>query len=184
MTDLQIIEQLRNGKPDKPIKYLYREFAKVKHHIVQSGGNAEVAEEIFQDSLILLIEKVEQPSFVLTSKLSTYLFGVAHFLWNNEQRRINKRAEKTWDELEFFEAEDIGYNHEQEQKLQMLENVLQQLAERCRTLLKLFYFDGLSMRDIASKLNFSSEKSAKTQKYKCLETAIAMSSNQLKSLEK
>ena len=71
MKDEQIISQIRQGKRNKAVRFLYKEFPKIKALICSSGGDEAIAQEIFHDSLILVIEKVSDPKFVLTSKLST-----------------------------------------------------------------------------------------------------------------
>lgn len=54
--------------------------------------------------------------FELTSKLSTYLFGINRFLWKNEARRRNKNPELEWKDTLILSAEDIGYSEEKEEK--------------------------------------------------------------------
>ncbi|WP_315821201.1 hypothetical protein [Paraflavitalea speifideaquila] len=54
-----------------------------------------------------------------------------------------------------------------------------ELGERCRELLLLFYNGGLKLKDIAARMGYSSENTAKNQKYKCLEAAR----NKLKELK-
>ncbi len=93
MKDLEIISKIRKGQTERAIKVLYKEFPKVRANILASGGDHEIAEEIFNDSLILLIEKVSEPTFELTSKLSTYLYGINRFMWMNEARKRHKSPE-------------------------------------------------------------------------------------------
>jgi DNA-directed RNA polymerase specialized sigma24 family protein len=62
--------------------------------------------------------------------------------------------------------------------LLLAEKVLQELKDRCRELLLLFYQDKLPLRDIALRMGYTSENSTKNQKYKCLEAAR----NRLKEL--
>lgn len=174
MTDQEIIAQIRIGKREQAIKVLYAEFPKIKSNIIYSGGDAEIAREIFHDSLILLIEKVSNPQFELTSKLSTYLFGINRFLWKNELRRRNKNPELEWKDTLILSADDLGYNEEKEEKIKLLEKVLNQITERCKKILELFYFKKEDMNAIAKQLDFSSVNSAKTQKYKCMERAIEL----------
>ena len=45
------------------------------------------------------------------------------------------------------------------------------LGEKCRQLLILFYFKKKTFREIASALSFSDEKTAKNQKYRCIQKA-------------
>lgn len=174
MTDQEVIAQIRLGKREQAIKCLYKEFPKVKGNIISSGGDAEIAREIFHDSLILLIEKVSNPQFELTSKLSTYLFGINRFLWKNEARKRHKSPELEWKDTLILSAEDLGYNEEKEEKIKILEKVLNQVTERCKKIFELFYFKKKDMNAIAEELDFSSVNSAKTQKYKCMERAIEL----------
>jgi RNA polymerase sigma factor (sigma-70 family) len=174
MTDQEVIAYIRVGKRDQAIKELYKEFPKIKSNILYSGGDAEIAREIFHDSLILLIEKVNNPQFELTSKLSTYLFGINRFLWKNELRRRNKNPELEWKDTLILSAEELGYNEEKEEQIRLLDKVLSQVTERCKKIFELFYYKKEDMNTIAKELEFSSVNSAKTQKYKCMERAIEL----------
>lgn len=174
MRDSDIISKIRKGHREKAIKELYKEFPKVKANIISSGGDEAIAREIFHDSLILLIEKVSNPTFQLTSKLSTYLYGINRFLWKNEARRRQKNPELEWRDTLILSAEDLAYDVEKEQQLKLLESILNRVTEKCKKIFELFYFKKKSMQLIADELNFSSVNSAKTQKYKCMEKAIAL----------
>lgn len=169
MTDQEIIKQIKKGNRNKPLKQLYKEFPKIKKLIVSSGGTEAIAQEIFNDSLILLLEKVENKDFKLTSKLTTYLYGINRFLWKNELRKQNKTKELEWSDTLILNHEDLKYDEEKEEKLQLLIKLLDKITEKCKAIIQLFYFERLSMKQIAEQLNYSSVNSAKTQKYKCLE---------------
>lgn len=177
MKDIEIISSIREGNRNKPIKQLYKEFPKIKANIMSSGGNLEAAEEIFHDTLILLIEKVNEPSFELTSKLSTYLYGIARFLWKNELRRLQKNHELEWSDTLIISEKDLGYDYEREEKLQAMEKIIASLSAKCQSIFERFYFKNESMEIIAKALEFSSVNSAKTQKYKCMEQAIKLATN-------
>jgi RNA polymerase sigma factor (sigma-70 family) len=174
MTDQEIISAIRNGNRDKAIKELYKEFPKVRANILSSGGDEGSAREIFHDSLILLIEKVNKADFELTAKMSTFLYGIARFLWKNELRKRRRNPELEWKDTLILSADDIGYNEEKEEKMKVLEKVLTQVTDKCKKIFELFYFKKESMTEIAKKLKFSSVNSAKTQKYKCMEKAIKL----------
>ena len=174
MNDQDIIKHIRKGQREKAIQELYKEFPKIKINILSSGGDEMIAREIFHDSLILIIEKVNKPDFELTAKLSTFLYGINRFLWKNELRKRRRSLELEWKDTLILTADDIGYNEEKEEKIKILEKVLNQVTEKCKKIFELFYFKKESMAAIASKLNFSSINSAKTQKYKCMEKAMQL----------
>ena len=44
---------------------------------------------------------------------------------------------------------------------------MEQLGETCRKVLMYYYFDEMSMQEIADKLGFANTDTAKTKKYKC-----------------
>jgi RNA polymerase sigma factor (sigma-70 family) len=148
--------------------------------ILSKGGKAEDAEDIFQEALIILCRKVKEPGFKLTAQLSTYLFSVCRFLWKDE---LKKRKPLTPGDFETgfnqTEEKEMEVLAEQEQRARLAEKVLNELGERCRELLLLFYNAGLKLKDIASRMGYNSESTAKNQKYKCLEGA----KNRLKELK-
>lgn len=177
MTDDEIIQAIRGGNREKPIKLLYKEYPKIERLIIQSGGSKIIAQEIFNDSLILVIEKVLSPNFKLTSKLTTYLYGINRILIKNELKKKNKYHEIEWKDTLILTNESIDYDLEYESKLASVEALIKRVSEKCQQIFKRFYFEKKSMQTIANELGYSSENSAKTQKYKCIEQAHKLSKN-------
>ena len=56
------------------------------------------------------------------------------------------------------------------------EKVIASLSKKCQDIFERLYYKNQSMQEIADGLGFSSENSAKTQKYKCMEQAIKQAS--------
>ncbi len=168
MEDKKIIELIRSQKHDKVFTKLYSYFPVVKKMIVANGGKPEDAEDIYQEALIIFYKKAGQENFQLTSSINTYLYSICRFMW----LKLKKQNQPFVDfekqqvaETEFIEdvASEEGYK--------LAEQVISQLGERCKELLILFYFRFKKMKDIAVEMGYTSENTAKNQKYKCLETA-------------
>jgi len=174
MNDSELIALIKKGDTEKPIKLLYNEFPKIKANIVSSGGDETIARQIFHDSLILLVEKVKKRDFELTSKITTFLYGINRFLWKNELRKRQKSIELEWKDTLIISADDIDYSEEKEIRIKALEKILDQVSEKCRAIFELFYFKKQSMQMIAEQLSYNTVNSAKTQKYKCMEKAIQL----------
>ena len=179
MTDQDIINQVRKGRNEKPIKFLYKEFPKVKQLVISAGGNKLMAEELFNDSLVLLLEKLRDTNFELTSKITTYLYGINRFLLLNQLRKEGKTVSLEWRDTLILSNEDFNYDFEKEKKLTLIEKVLDSISEKCKSIFQLFYFQNKSMKSIAEELNYSSVNSAKTQKYKCIERASSLAEKML-----
>jgi DNA-directed RNA polymerase specialized sigma24 family protein len=81
ISDNILIEQLKK-EDNTSFELLYQMvFPSVKHYITQHQGKVEDAEDIFQEAVIVLLQKVRTPNFVLTASLKTYLFAIAKNSW-------------------------------------------------------------------------------------------------------
>jgi RNA polymerase sigma factor (sigma-70 family) len=180
MHDQKIIELIRTDNNDKALAALYKHFHMIRKMILTKGGHAADADDIFQEALIIFCRKAKEPGFVLTAQLSTYLFSVSRFLWKDE---LKKRKPLFAVDFETgfnpTEEKELEAMAETETRAKLAEKVLNELGERCRELLLLFYKAGLKLKDIAVKMGYNSESTAKNQKYKCLEAA----KNRLKELK-
>jgi len=180
MHDEAIIELIRTHKTHKALTALYKHLPMVRTLIRGKGGSTEDAEDIFQEALIILCRRAVDPAFVLTAQLSTYLYSVCRFLWKDELRRRNHYPTQEFDTgLSGAEVQELETLLENEQQAKLAEKVLNELGDRCRELLLLFYKGGMKLKDIAAGMGYSSEATAKNQKYKCLEGAR----NRLKELK-
>jgi len=172
MSDDKIIELIRKGDTDKAFLALYKHFPMMRKMILSKGGKKEDAEDIFQEALIILYRRVNEPQFKLSSKISTYLYSICRFLWKDELKKRNKIPATGFEEnIDTAEENAIAEAVEKESKIKIAEKVLTELGDRCRELLIMFYSGTMKLKDIATKMGYTSENSAKNQKYKCLEGA-------------
>src|SRR5687768_4001830 len=89
--DNTLLDKLKT-EDSSSFKLLYKfYFPSVASFIKQNCGNNEDAEDIFQEAIIVLLQKVRQSDFVLTSSLKTYLYAVAKNLWLKRLRDNNLR---------------------------------------------------------------------------------------------
>ena len=172
MDDDTIIELLKSGKQNKAFLKLYKNYPQVEKLILSKGGYKEDAKDVFQEALIIFYEKVCNTKFNLTSAIGTYLYSVSSFLWKDQHLK-RKRKQSVIVDFEFTSEEAAEFQEaiEREEKFKKIEQVLAQIGEKCLQILTLFYYNGLTMKAIATKVGLKSEKIAKNQKYKCLERA-------------
>lgn len=171
MNEQQIIELLRIGKISKVSQKLYAYFPVIKKMILKNQGSSQDAEDVYQDALIIILRKFEDPEFKITSNFNTYLYSVCRFLWSDELKRRNKRFEVEIKEILLDSNEQLEIDTEQMRSEKLAEKAFFSLGEKCKDLLKLFYYAKMSLKEIAPMLQFANEKVAKNQKYRCLEKA-------------
>jgi RNA polymerase sigma factor (sigma-70 family) len=171
MSDIEIIEHLKGNRNDKVLIVLYKNLPVIKKMITTNGGNSEDAEDIFQEALVVLCMNVKKTDFILTSKLSTYMYSICRFMWKDELKRRNKMVFSYTDTIKDTIDENALTAIQQEEQLKIAESVVKLLGDRCKELLELFYSGKMKLKEIAEKMGYSSENTAKNQKYKCIEAA-------------
>ena len=133
----------------------------------------EDIEDIFQDSLIVLMQKVKSGSIVISREgaLFSYLVQIGKLTACN---LIRKRKDITSEDVVTIsdnlhkEYEDISVDEKQKSQDEFLDRVFDSLPSDCKTLLKHFYWGHKPMDQIASILGMRNADSAKTKKNKCM----------------
>ena len=169
MTDQEIINLIDSRKEDKALNSIYKEYSTIEKSLISIGASKDEAMDIFQEALYLFVEKVRAGGFVLSSKITTYLFSVCRYIYLNERKKQNKEI-KAVDELQYLDNE---FDWESEIQNRKAEQAFKSIGDKCQEILIAYYQNQLSMAKIAEVFGFGSEKSAKSQKYKCLEKAKA-----------
>jgi DNA-directed RNA polymerase specialized sigma24 family protein len=136
-------------------------FPAVARYVSKMGGTFDEAKDIFQDALVVYYEKAVTGELDIRINAKAYLMGIAKHLWLKKFGHDSRYIP-----IEGFDAEcseDIGVSDHK------LLNFLQTAGKKCMDLLRSFYYDQLSLNDIAETFGFSGVRSATVQKYKCLE---------------
>lgn len=134
----------------------------------------EDIEDIFQDSLLVLMRRVKSGDFVSSREgaLFSYLVQIGKLTGSNLLRK--KRMLVSDDAVTFslnlhnIEESDISVDEKQQMQNDFLDKVLDLLPTKCRTLLKYFYWNHKPMDEIASILGMRNADSAKSKKSKCM----------------
>jgi RNA polymerase sigma factor (sigma-70 family) len=80
-TDEEIIECLRERK-SYVVSYLSGMYMPMIRRMVYGmGGTLDDAKDIFQDGLMIILEKIDDKDFVFTCKLKTFLYCICENLW-------------------------------------------------------------------------------------------------------
>ncbi|QIL76639.1 RNA polymerase sigma factor [Hymenobacter sp. HDW8] len=149
-------------------KLYRRAFPMVRRQVKQLGGTEQDAQDVFHDALVVFYEKAMGGTLVLTASASTYLVSVSRNLWRQELSRRNRHPSTEWQEDTQAADETAVATPESEEAFSVLSYV-EQLGEKCKSILLSFYYFQQPLEQIASTHNYSSVRSATVQKFKCLE---------------
>ena len=80
-TDKEIVDCLRN-RQGYVVRYLSdRYLPMIRLMVTRLGGTSEDARDIFQEGLLIMLEKFDDKNFVLACKFKTLLYCICENLW-------------------------------------------------------------------------------------------------------
>ena len=120
--------------------------------------------DIFHDALVLFYEKSLDPDFALRSTPEAYILGIAKHLWirkfNHERHKISLDTIESQTSIPADYFPTVNEIH--------LLKLLESSGKKCLDLLQKFYYEKMSLTDIAAALGYQSVRSVTVQKYKCI----------------
>ncbi|MGB4292237.1 MAG: sigma-70 family RNA polymerase sigma factor [Bacteroidales bacterium] len=153
-SDSEIIECLRN-RQGYVVSYLMdRYLPMIRLMVVQFGGTNEDARDIFQEGLMIMLEKIDDRNFVLTCKFKTLFYCVCENLWKMVLAK-RKSAENFFHRKTEEESEkDPGEKIDDELYQRIFRESFDSLDELSKEILKL-YWQEKSPAEIAEILGYT-----------------------------
>lgn len=182
MTDQEIVKILKTNDlkgGTNALKFLYKNnYYMVEDYILKNSGSKDDAKDIFQESIIVLYKNLKKETFELKGKISTYLYSITRNLWLKKLRdsKISTTSIEGHSDS-FIQESNVITEIEYSESQKMIGNLLRKASEKCKNLLKAFYYEKHSMRMIAESQGYSSEQVAKNQKVRCLKKLRTLLNN-------
>jgi RNA polymerase sigma factor (sigma-70 family) len=171
-TDQEIIIGIQRQN-NTALLFLYQKnFRAVLHYIEQNRGNYKDAEDIFQEAMVFLHNKIIDRNLELTCSIHTYLFSVTKILWLRNLNRNSKIITENLDCDNFISSDEdmmetMMYN---ERKTIFLKHFYE-LTGDCRKIIRLFLM-GVSISEITATMGYKSEQHTKNRRFRCKKNLI------------
>jgi RNA polymerase sigma factor (sigma-70 family) len=171
-TDLDTFKGLQS-RDNKAYEILYQfYYPSVKNFITKNSGSEEDAQDIFQETILVLLEKVPKADFNLTSSLKTYIFAISSNLWLKKLRDGSKMVKTEIDVYEKYLADyEEAESDISQANTNRLVKIFKIMTHKCITLLKAIFYDEKNIDTITKDYGYTNKHNAQNQKYKCLEQA-------------
>ncbi len=182
-SDPHILELIQRGDEEALVILHHAHRRAITGYILKNSGTDQDAQDVLQESLVILWERVRSGRFEQTAQLGTFLFGIAKNLWRRSLARsrrespLDAESQVGDDALSALESM-VG----QEEKA-MVAAAMEEIGETCRQLLLLYYWEELSMEQIAVRMGFANATTAKSKKYQCKKALERILSQHLKNDE-
>ncbi len=167
--DQAIVERIKSGEMqalDEVYLQYKPDFEKwVRHHFPLF---ANTIEDIYHEIIIKFYNNIASGKYVeARSSLKTYLFAIGKYEIYDRTRAKQKKREL---DERFFpdipeEVEDESY---QEEMVKQMQSQIDHLSDRCRTLVRYYYFEARSIEEITELMDFKSKKQTSQEKWRCL----------------
>ncbi|GCC51306.1 sigma-70 family RNA polymerase sigma factor [Chryseotalea sanaruensis] len=144
----------------------------IEKFVKQNSGTPADAEDVFQETIMVLLEKVPKKDFVLTSSIKTYITAIAHNIWLKRLRDAKQitRLELNY-ELEDMTLAEWEQHEEKITQRNLLQRIFDKLTRHCVVFLTKTFLSGASREQLMEEMGYKNAHTFDNQKYKCLEQA-------------
>ena len=168
-SDAKILDQIRKKDDEEALVTLYRANRRtVTSYVINNSGSSDDAEDVLQEALVVLWERVKSGKFQYEAKLSTFIMATARNIW---MRRLARRRREVpgVERIDETTSNDPSVLDEMidNERTQLVRSALEKLGDPCKKLLLLFYWEELSLVEIASQMHFANADTVKSKKYQC-----------------
>ena len=149
---------------------LYKQYYQiVKRFILKNSGTEDDSLDVFQDAMLILVEKLRKDDFVLSASLKTYVLAIVKHLWFKKIRDTVKVFD--WSpqlQYQFFAEIDNSIETEKTYS-DKLQYYMTKITDHCNRLLHDVFFKNKSIEEIQQQYGYTSKHNAQNQKHKCVE---------------
>jgi RNA polymerase sigma factor (sigma-70 family) len=176
-TDDKILDLIRKGDEEALVTLYQSNRRPIATYIARNSGTPDDVQDVLQESLVILWERIRAGRFVYKAQLSTFIFATVKNLWS---QRLRQKKRYSSAEIDPEAHEDYSPSVLDSlittERAEMVREALGTIGEQCRKLLLLFYWEEQSMEEIAVRLGFANADTVKAKKYQCkkaLERALS-----------
>ena len=165
----EILTDLK-GENNTAFGQLYKAyFGMVNRFVTNNSGRNADAEDVFQDTMVILIQKLRKDDFELTASIKTYIMAISKNLWLKRLRHAHRETEFTdLHDNQFFEEINTAIEEEKSYK-DKLQTLIHQVSKHCQGLIHDMFFKEKSIEQIQKDYGYSTKHNAQNQKHKCVE---------------
>ncbi|MEM9821693.1 MAG: sigma-70 family RNA polymerase sigma factor [Bacteroidota bacterium] len=174
--DETYLRKIRSGD-EALVKQLFYEFREpfVAFFLKQHQLSRAIILDIYLKSFATFHEKARKGELTapLNSTLQVYIIGIGKNkvkqYWDDRSGdRMRLVGDEELMKTHFFVEPQAFSRQQEEANRDLIDQLLKQLNEKCRNLLRLKYLQGFAYDAIAQRLNIASENAARQQTFQCI----------------
>ena len=161
LSDNELISRYVNGDESALKTLILRHEKKVFSYIMLSVKNRELAEDIFQDTFIKVINTLRSGNYKEEGKFLQWVMRIANNLKIDYYRKIQRmpafESNDDFDIFDFISEVDMSVEQKMitEQIYEDVKQIVQYLPDEQREVLEMRIFQGISFKDISEQTGVS-----------------------------
>ena len=160
-----LIEGIRAGS-EETLNRLYRDnFPKVMKLGIRNNLSGSDIQDIYHESIIVLIENIRFGKFKADSKVETYLIGIVKYKLLEKFRRNQKTS--TLELIDNIEIPILIEEENVDHRVLELAKRLKEISSECEQLLVSYYYENKNLKEIARDLNYT-DAFIRVKKLRCM----------------
>lgn len=162
LTDDKLVQSYANGNHEAFDTLLQRHQGRLLSYITQQCNNAQLAEDIFQETFVKAIITIKNGNYTENGKFANWLFRIARNLVIDHFRRENSESTVSTDDENFdiLNRKELGGDTIEDELVDLqirddIRRLVKALPFSQRQVLVMRYYRNLSFKEIAEKTGVS-----------------------------
>lgn len=144
----------------------------IENFVKRNSGTSADAQDVFQETIIVLLDKVPKKDFILASSIKTYIFAVASNIWLKRLRETKRLTKLDADyELEDMSLAEWEQREESVRERNVIQRIFNKVSRHCVIFLTKTFLTGATRDELVAEMGYRNSHTFDNQKYKCLEQA-------------
>ena len=165
-------------KDGKVLDFIYDNyFYRIQTFINRNSGTDEDAQDVFQDAILVIFQKLRKEEIVLNCSFGTYLYSICRLLWLKQLKMKSQKKAFIEESEETVKLDDtLDIIHEKNERYNLYLEHFNKLSYNCQKILELF-LARIALKEIAKILGLKSEQYVKKRKHICKEKLVGSVKN-------
>lgn len=166
--DVKLLDGLKNGDDSALEELFQKNYRPIASLVTRNHGTEDDVEDVLQEALVVLWERVHNDSFEYQAKLSTFIYATAKNIWFRKLARQRRELPSEMETLEIPDGDSIPSEElEENERVLAVQKAMEEIGNPCKDILLLYYWEERSMEEIAVQLGFANADTVKSKKYQC-----------------